>query len=84
MPKHEKHLRLLRLGTKLIITFEFKGFFDIRREAQSFYADFSIYPPPITCAPDTTPQRARKSQPSSSKAGLNSAFSQISAHASGA
>ena len=30
--KHEKHLQLLSSGTKLFITFEFKGFFDIRRE----------------------------------------------------
>ena len=28
-----------------------KTFFDIRREAQSFYANFSVYPPPSRAAP---------------------------------
>ena len=48
IPKHKKHLRLLSSGTKLFITFELKGFFDIRREIPFFYADFSISPPPHT------------------------------------
>ena len=55
IPKHKKHLWLLSSGTKLFITFEFKGFFDIRkREAQSFYDDFSICSP-SRATPDARP-----------------------------
>ena len=46
IPKHKKHLRFLSSGTKLFYNLWVKRFFDIRREAQSFYADFSIWPPP--------------------------------------
>ena len=84
IPKHEKHLRLLSSGTKLFITFELKGLFDIRkRDEHSFYADFSICPP-FTCAPTVRPRRANESQPSSSDSKTQlTDFSQISAHASG-
>ena len=40
-----KHLRLPCSGTKLFITFDFKRFFDIRRETQSYYAVLFIWPP---------------------------------------
>ena len=44
--KHKK-TRLLSSGTKFFITFWVKRLFDIRKkEAQSFYDDFSICPPP--------------------------------------
>ena len=64
----KKHLRLLSSGTKLFITFELKGFFDIRREIPSFYTDFSICPPRPRnmCAPAARPRRASESHPSSS------------------
>ena len=44
------------------------------REAQSFYSGFFICnpPPPILCDTCPRPPRASESQPSSSKAGLNS------------
>ena len=46
-PKYTRNtLRLLSSGTKLFITFELKVFRPEEREAQSFYADFSICPPP--------------------------------------
>ena len=69
IPKHEKHLRLLSSGTKLFKTFELKRFLDMRkREAQSFYDEFSICPSPPTTTRDTCrkPQRSSESQPSSS------------------
>ena len=44
--KHEKHLRLLSSGTKLFITFEFKGFFDIRRERGSIFLLWLFHMPP--------------------------------------
>ena len=44
IPKHEKHLRLLSSGTNLFYYLWVKRFFDIKREAQSFYAGFSICP----------------------------------------
>ena len=57
-----------------------KRFFDIRREIPSFYADFSICPPPITCGARS--EQIRLASPRSQSQLTN--FSQISAHASGA
>ena len=52
IPKHKKkHLRPLSSGTKLFFYLCVKRFFGIRREEQSFYADFSICPPPSRAAP---------------------------------
>ena len=49
--KHKQHLRLLSSGTKLLYYLWVKRFFDIRREAQSFYADLSICTPPSFAVP---------------------------------
>ena len=75
-------LRLLSSGTKLFITFELKRFFDMRkREAQSFYDDFSICAPTTTTTTRGTRRKASassESQPSSSVAGTQlTDFSQI-------
>ncbi len=62
-------------------------FFDMKREAKSFYAEFSICPPPRMASAQTTGliSASPESQPSSSdtKTPLTD-FSLISAHASGA
>ena len=79
-------------GTKLFITLELKVIRHEEREAQPFYAEFFICPPPTTTTTcGTQPQitglvsASPESQPSSSKARTQlTAFSQISAHASGA
>ena len=80
IPKHEKHLRLLSSGTKLFYYLWVKRFFDIRREAQSFYADFSIWPPTIMCSARSA--QIRLASPRSQSQLTD--FSQISAHTSGA
>ena len=76
-------------GTKLFITFELKVFRHEERETQSFYADcFYIVSQPTRGARSVQSRLASpssESQPSSSEAGTQlTAFSQISAHASGA
>ena len=45
IPKHKKHL-LLSSGTKLFITFELKAIRHKKSDTHSFYAGFSICPPP--------------------------------------
>ena len=50
-PETQKHLRLLSSGSKLFITFEFKVIRHKESDTQSFYADFSISPPPSRAAP---------------------------------
>ena len=72
-PKHKKHLRLLSSGTKLFITFELKAIRHKESDTQSFYADFSICPPPTTtrCTPLQTTgliSASPESQPASSHA----------------
>ena len=37
IPKHKKHLRLLSSGTKLFITFEFKGVFFLQKERHTIF-----------------------------------------------
>ena len=64
IPKHEKHLRLLSSGTKLFITFELKGFDIRKRDAQSFYGDFSICPT-ITCGARNAQIRLASASPES-------------------
>ena len=54
IPKHKKNkntLRLLSSGTKLFITFALKVIRHKESDTQSFYADFSICPPPSRAAP---------------------------------
>ena len=76
--KHERHLRLLSSGTKLFITFEFKGFRHKERDTHSFYSGFFIAPPPPQHVwhPPQRPllwlRRASESQPSSPEAELHS------------
>ena len=59
--KHEKHLRLLSSGTKLFITFEFKG---SSTDTHSFYSGFFICPPsrvaPVTKATGLASVNKRK------------------------
>ena len=54
IPKHKNHLRLLSSGTKLFYYLWVKRFFNISREAQSFYDDVSI------CTPTRTAPVAHK------------------------
>ena len=87
-----KRFKILSSGMKLFITFELKVFRHEERETQSFYADcfyiisFSTQPTRGTCSTQIRLASAGpESQPSSSEAGTQlTAFSQISAHASGA
>ena len=76
IPKHEKHLRFLSSGMKLFITFELKGFFDIRREIPSFNAVFSISPKPRGHPPQGhwPFRQASESQSSSSEPGTQLTF----------
>ena len=53
-----------------------KGFDVRKRDAQSFYDDFSICTP-NTCTPVARPPRASESQPSSPEVGLNTDFFKI-------
>ena len=72
IPKHEKHLRLPSSGTKLFITFEFKGFSTQGREIHNLsMMTFSSAPPPSRAAPVACkfvwPLRAPKVDPSRSE-----------------
>ena len=89
--RESKNTKLYEIdsGTKLFITFELKVI-QYEREAQSFYADFSICPP-TTCSTQLQitglVSVSSESQPNSSEARTQlTAFSQISkssAHTSG-
>ena len=53
IPKHEKHLRPLSSGTKLFITFEFKGFSTYGERHNLSMLTFPSAP--TTCVPATRP-----------------------------
>ena len=68
--KHGKHLRLLSSGTKLFITFEFKGS-STQGERYTFFL-FWLFHLPLTQRPLVWLRWASESQPSSPEAELNS------------
>ena len=71
--KHEKHSRLLSSGTKLFMTFEFKGSSTLGERYTFFlFWLFHLPPPPISCDTRLRPPRASESQPSSPEVGFNS------------
>ena len=87
IPKHNKHLRLLSLDTKLFYYLWVKRFFDIRREIQSFYAGFSIYPKPRDTRHKATASKGKSTflfRPQNSTNWLFSNPPKSSAQASGA
>ena len=74
-PETQKTLMTSEFRYETLYYLWVKRFFDIRREAQSFYAGFSIYPPHNTCSTRhkaSASERASESQPSSSEEKLNS------------
>ena len=86
IPKHKKITYDFLVQVRNFITFlNLKVFRHREREAQSFYADFSICPPTTTCGTRRKASASSESQPSSSDAKTQlTDFSQISAHVSGA
>ena len=88
-----RHVGLTLSHRFIFITFEYKGFDIRKRDAQSFYDDFSICPPPSRAAPVAQKfvwsQRTPKVNPSRSESSsqlnwLSSKSSKSSARASGA
>ena len=66
IPKHKNTNDFLVQVRNFLLPLSLKVFRHKEREAQSFYADFSICTPHLSCAPCPRPRRASESHPSSS------------------